>query len=140
MPALKKFLLVEDDPVDAKIFKRALNTFAEGKYQFEHKVNGKEAYEYIKSSPGSERPDLIFLDINMPVMNGIEFLQKIKFDDELKKIPVVILTTSDDIHDRERCFSLSAAGYFTKKSDLDEFEKMLTTISRYWEENMLPID
>lgn len=137
MPSLEKILLVEDDFVDAKIFKRAIKSISSDKYKVEHKENGREALIFIKNSQKIDRPDLIFLDINMPIMSGLEFLQEIKADEELKKIPVVMLTTSDDHKDKQICFGLSAAGYFVKKSDYEEFELMLKTISSYWDKNEL---
>lgn len=139
MHSLEKILLIEDDFVDAKIFTRAVKTVSGDKYKVEHKENGREALNFIKNSPKINCPDLIFLDINMPIMSGLEFLREIKSDEELKKIPVIMLTTSDDEKDKRICFGLSAAGYFVKKSDCKEFESMLETILLYWNKNELLI-
>ena len=90
----KPILLVEDDRVDAMTVKRALKDLNVTNLLV-HTLNGEEALEYL-TGEGNERPCIILLDLNMPRMNGIEFLKIIKADDELKKIPVVVLTTSEE--------------------------------------------
>lgn len=126
---LKPVLLVEDDIVDAMTVKRALK---ELKVQNElvHTTDGKRALEYLRT-PGNPRPCVIFLDLNMPEMNGIEFLQIIKADDTFKEIPVVMLAASSEEKNIVETFGLGVAGYLFKPvsaKKLDEFKP----IKLYW--------
>lgn len=126
----KSILLVEDDHVDVMSIKRALK---------EIKVtnplyvagNGEEALELLRDRK-REKPGIILLDLNMPRMNGIEFLKIIKEDDLLKKIPVVVLTTSKEEQDKIESFSLGVSGYMIKPVDYIKFVEMVKTIDLYW--------
>lgn len=131
MANIESVLLVEDDRMDLRIFKHAIKEidFAES-IDLKHVENGEEALELLKSL--DKLPDLIFMDINMPVMNGKEALMKIKEDEKLKMIPVLMLTTSDDERDRLSCYQYGASGYFTKEMDIDDNIDMLKTIFKYW--------
>ncbi|MDO9236345.1 MAG: response regulator [Aquabacterium sp.] len=91
-PINKPIFLIEDDQVDTMVVRRALKELHVAN-RLEHVENGEEALAYLRD-PARERPCLILLDLNMPVMNGIEFLQAAKADSELKRMPVVVLTTS----------------------------------------------
>jgi CheY-like chemotaxis protein len=102
-----------------------------------HTPNGKEAFEYL-TGEGNERPCIILLALNMPRMNGIELLKVIKADDELKKIPVVVLTTSRDAEDKFETFELGAAGYIVKPADYKKFVEAVRTIDIYWTLSELP--
>jgi CheY-like chemotaxis protein len=102
-----------------------------------HSANGEEALEYL-SREGDKGPCIILLDLNTPKMNGIEFLKVIKADDELKKIPVVVLTTSDDEQDIVESFKLGISGYMVKSVDYKKFLEMLRTIDVYWTLSELP--
>ncbi len=123
-------LLTEDDKVDAMTVKRALK---------ELKVtnpliiveNGEEALEYLKDV-SNEQPGIILLDLNMPKMNGIEFLEIAKKDNKLKKIPVVVLTTSKEEQDKIESFNLGVAGYMIKPVDYLQFVEVVKTIHLYW--------
>jgi len=130
-------LLVEDDEVDVMTVKRALakNRIANPLYVCS---NGQDALEFLmregkysdpESSPG---PGIILLDINMPVMNGIEFLKIIKGHPTLRRTPVIILTTSREEEDRVRSFNLSAAGYIVKPVEFDKFVEAVKLINGYW--------
>jgi len=83
-------------------------------------------------SNGTPRPDLILLDLNMPGMGGKEFLRRIKGDENLKQIPVVVLTTSDSERDIIDSYNLHASGYVRKPVTLDEFKKVMEKIEEYW--------
>ena len=85
-------MLVEDDQVDAMTLRRALRELKVVN-DLVHKTNGEEALEYLQNS-NNRKPCVIFLDLNMPKMNGIEFLQIAKADSELRRIPVIVFTTS----------------------------------------------
>jgi CheY-like chemotaxis protein len=136
MRNLKPILLVEDDSVDVMMVKRALKDLNVTNLLV-HTPNGKEAFEYL-TGEGNERPCIILLDLNMPKMNGVEFLKVIKADDELKKIPVVVLTTSRDTEDKFETFGLSAAGYIVKPTDYKKFVEAMRTIDIYWTLSELP--
>jgi CheY-like chemotaxis protein len=126
----KPILLVEDDRVDAMTTERA---FKELNIQNRllHTVNGERALQYLKSR-GNEKPAIILLDLNMPRMSGIEFLEAVKADEALRKIPVVVLTTSGEQQDIEKSFRQSAAGYIVKPADYKKFLDAVDTIIRYW--------
>lgn len=126
----KAILLVEDDQVDAMTVRRALKELHVAN-RLEHVENGEEALAYLRDSE-RERPCLILLDINMPVMNGIEFLQAVKAAPELKRIPVVALTTSDEQKDKVETFELGVAGYMRKPVDYQQFVEIIRTIDAYW--------
>lgn len=104
----KPILLVEDDRVDAVAVIRALRE-ANVENQIEHVENGEEALNYLHDST-SRKPCILLLDLNMPIINGIEFLEALRNDERLRRIPVVILTTSDDPEDKLRSFDLGIAG------------------------------
>ena len=122
-------LLVEDDQVDAMTVNRA---FSELNIPNEvvHKVNGVEGLAYLHSV--KTKPGLILLDINMPKMNGIEFLQRIKSDEELCKVPVVVLTTSNDQRDKIDSYKFGVAGYMLKPVDYRSFVLLMKEIDTYW--------
>jgi CheY-like chemotaxis protein len=107
----KPILLVEDDDVDTITVERALTDL---------------------KNQTNKKPCLILLDLNMPKMNGQEFLTIIKADDKLKKIPVVIHSTSNAREDINRSFELGAAGYMVKSQDYEKSKNTLSAIGKYW--------
>ncbi len=123
-------LLVEDDEVDAMTVRRALkeirvtNPLAQA-------THGEDALEYL-GDDDNPRPCLILLDLNMPIMNGIEFLQAVKQHPEWRRIPVVVLTTSHEEQDKVASFDWSVAGYMTKPVDYLKFVEAMRTIDAYW--------
>lgn len=132
----RPILLVEDDSVDAMTVKRAfkdLNVTNE----LAHSNNGEEALKYLRDD-SNKKPCVILLDLNMPKMNGIEFLKIAKADETLKKIPVVVLTTSRDEQDKVESFELSVAGYIVKPVDYQKFVEAIRTIDLYWTLSELP--
>jgi CheY-like chemotaxis protein len=131
-------LLVEDDTVDVMTVKRALKDL-NIKNQLINTANGEEALEYLKNN-GNGKPYIILLDLNMPKMNGIEFLQILKADENLKKIPVIVLTTSSQQQDITESFRFSVAGYIVKSVDYKEFKEAISTINKYWSLSKLPSD
>ena len=126
----KPILLVEDDHVDAMMVERALKDMNVTN-PLVHKSNGEEALDCLRGE-GSEKPCIILLDLNMPKMNGIEFLKIIKADEILKKIPVVVLTTSMEKEDIADSFRYSAAGYMVKAADFKNFVDVIGAIDLYW--------
>lgn len=132
----KPILLVEDDDVDVMTVERAFKDH-EIKNQLINTANGEEALEYLKND-SNRKPCIILLDLNTPKMNGIEFLKLIKADKTLRKIPVIILTTSSQQQDIVECFKLSVAGYIVKSIDYAKFAKAISTINLYWTLSKLP--
>jgi len=133
----KPILLVEDDQVDVMTVRRALK---------EVKVtnpvvtleNGEEALKYLRD-PDNAPPCIILLDLNMPIMNGIEFLQVVKNDSLLRRIPVVVLTTSEEQQDKMSSFDLGVAGYLAKPVDYRQFVEVMRTFDAYWTLSEVPL-
>jgi CheY-like chemotaxis protein len=132
----KPILLVEDDRVDAMTVKRALKDLNVTNLLV-HTLNGEEALNHLRAESNGN-PCVILLDLNMPRMNGVEFLKVIKADDVLKSIPVVVLTTSQEDQDVFESFKLSAAGYIVKPVDYKKFVEAMRTIDIYWTLSELP--
>ena len=124
-------LLVEDDEVDVMNVRRAFQTnhitnplFVAG--------NGVEALEKLRGGeiPGERR--LILLDLNMPRMNGIEFLAELRGDPELAATPVVVLTTSNNDRDRVQAYDFNVAGYLLKPVTFSDFAELMAALNKYW--------
>jgi CheY-like chemotaxis protein len=128
-------LLVEDEPADAHLVLSAIKTnkiFC----KLHHELDGVDALDFLRRKgeryKDTPRPDLILLDLNMPRMNGREFLHEIKSDPELSAIPVVVLTTSDVERDVVASYKLGAAGYITKPVDMEQFIEAIKQLDNYW--------
>jgi CheY-like chemotaxis protein len=124
-------LLVEDDEVDVMNVKRA--------FQKNHIMNplfvagnGVEALERLRSGEIPKERRLILLDINMPKMNGIEFLRELRADPALHLTPVVVLTTSNDERDKVDAYNLNVAGYLLKPVTFINFAEVMATLNKYW--------
>ena len=131
-------LLVEDDTIDAMTVRRAFRDLKVTN-PLVHVVNGEEALDRLHDET-SDKPCLILLDLNMPKMNGIEFLGIAKTDPALRKIPVVVLTTSSEERDVVESFRLSVAGYIIKPVDYRSFVDAIRTIDMYWTLSELPVE
>jgi CheY-like chemotaxis protein len=129
-------LLVEDDSIDAMTVRRAFKDLKVTN-PLVHRTNGEEALEYLKDE-NNKIPCVILLDLNMPRMNGTEFLKVAKSDEKLKKIPVVMLTSSKEERDIIESFRLSVAGYIVKPVDYKNFVETIKTIDLYWTLSELP--
>ena len=123
-------LLVEDDQVDVMNVQRA---FTKNKIANPLRVagNGVEALEKLGSGEIPLHRLLILLDLNMPRMNGIEFLRALRQDPALRHLPVVVLTTSDDERDRIEAYDLKIAGYIVKPVTLTNFSEAVATLNEY---------
>ena len=132
----RPLLLIEDDNVDAMTVKRAMEEIGVIE-SFVHLTNGEEALDYLQSEV-NEKPCLILLDLDMPRMNGIEFLEKAKVDPGSRNIPVVVLTTSREDRDIVKTFENSVAGYMVKSIDYDQFVEKMRAICEYWALSRLP--
>jgi chemotaxis family two-component system response regulator Rcp1 len=129
-----KILLVEDNPGDARL---TLEAFKERKMINHFAVigDGVEALSYLRRQGrygDAETPDLILLDLNLPKMDGRQVLAEIKSDERLRKIPVVVLTTSASQDDVSQAYSNYANCYITKPVDLDQFMKVVQSIENFW--------
>jgi chemotaxis family two-component system response regulator Rcp1 len=127
-------LLVEDNPGDIRLTQEA---FKEGNINVDMDVvsDGEQAIDFLFRKgkfADARRPDIILLDLNLPKKNGIEVLKEIKQDESLKKIPVIVLTTSDADHDISKAYSLNANCYILKPVDFDDFAKVIKTIELFW--------
>jgi CheY-like chemotaxis protein len=129
-------LLVEDDSIDAMTVRRAFKDLKLTN-RLAHRLNGEEALAYLRD-PKNEEPCVILLDLNMPRMNGTEFLKIAKNDNQLKTIPVIVLTTSNEERDVVESFRLSVAGYIIKPVDYKKFVDAIRTIDLYWTLSELP--
>lgn len=125
----RHILLVEDDEVDRMTVRRAIK-----KLKIPNKLltaeNGEEALEMLQNS--EELPWFILMDINMPRMNGIELLKKMKSDERLKIVPIIMLTTSAQDEDRYESFQHSVAGYVIKPVEFGNFVQVIDNIHKYW--------
>ena len=127
-------LLVDDNPDDVLITQRA---FKKGKiknklYTVE---NGVEAIKFLRKEGDYSKasvPALIFLDVNMPLMNGFQVLEKIKGDKELRKIPVIMLTTSERDSDIDKAYALGCNSYIVKPVNFQKFLEVIITVQEYW--------
>jgi CheY-like chemotaxis protein len=129
-------LLVEDDEVDVMTVQRA---FQKGNITNPLYVadNGLEALMILRGESGQPSPmpterRIILLDLNMPKMNGLEFLQEMRSDDSIKHIPVVVLTTSNEECDRLQAYQLNVAGYILKTVTFSTFVELMVTLDKYW--------
>lgn len=121
--------MVDDDGVDVMIVQRALRDLGVTN-KLVRATDGEEALAYLTGQQ-DEMPSVILLDLNMPKMNGFELLQMVKADERLKRIPIVIVTTSEAQQDRARSFELGAAAYVVKSWDYEEFRRKMKTIEPY---------
>jgi CheY-like chemotaxis protein len=124
-------LLVEDDEVDVMNVRRAFerNHITNPLYVA---GNGVEALEMLRSGAVPADRRMVLLDLNMPRMNGIEFLKELRSDDLLRPLPVVVLTTSDDERDRVEAYNLNVAGYLLKPVTFVNFVEVMATLNKYW--------
>lgn len=123
-------LLVEDDKIDQKSVLRAFHDLKIGN-PLVLVQNGQEALAYLED-PQNKQPCLILLDLRMPVMSGLECLAVLKKTEHLKRLPVVVLTTSKDDQDLKQSFDLGVAGYMVKPVDYQKFIEMVRAIQNYW--------
>jgi CheY-like chemotaxis protein len=134
MNPMVNLLLVEDDEVDVQGLKRAFNKGRIGN-PITVARDGIEALEILRGENGHEKlpkPHLILLDLNMPRMNGIEFLETIRADDDLKCSVVFMITTSKADEDKARAYGHNVAGYIVKQDPANTFMEAVSLLEHYW--------
>jgi two-component system, chemotaxis family, response regulator Rcp1 len=133
-PKAIEILLVEDNAGDARLAREAFRD-AQVSNRLSWVSDGVEALAFLRREgkyAQAPRPDLILLDLNLPRKGGREVLTEIKADDRLKRIPVVVLTTSQAEEDIARAYQLNANCYIAKPVDLDQFMRVVKTIEDFW--------
>jgi chemotaxis family two-component system response regulator Rcp1 len=129
-----RVLLVEDNPGDIRLTQEALKD-SEVEIVLDVVSDGEQAIDFLmkrNKHADAIRPNIILLDLNLPKKNGIEVLKEIKGHESLKKIPVIVLTTSDADHDISKAYSFNANCYILKPVDFDDFSKVIRLIEVYW--------
>ncbi len=126
-------LLIDDDDIDAKALERA---FRRGKIgnSIVRAVDGIEALEMLKGANGKTKPPsprILLVDLNMPRMNGIELVQALRQDEELRRSIVFILTTSKHDEDKKAAYGLNVAGYIAKATAVEDFRKLVSLLDSY---------
>lgn len=127
-------LLVEDDMIELMKFNRVVDTL-EVNHNIIEANNGEEALQVLEDR--ANLPDIILLDLNMPKINGIEFLTTLKNDDLLKYIPAIVLTTSSNEKDLIECYKIGIAGYVLKPLKYEDYVTKIEGLLHYWSINEL---
>ncbi len=133
-------MIVEDNETDVMCLKKAFEKSGVGKAIITAS-NGEEALAYLKGDQPKQDlriPNLILLDLNMPIMNGFEFLDAVKSDARLKAIPVVVLTSSTSSMDMNDSYNNSVAGYIEKPMDPEAYLDIVRVLDQYWSLSYLP--
>ncbi len=129
-----RILLVEDNPGDIRLTQEALKE-SNMDIHLDVVSDGEQALDFLmKRGKYTEavRPHIILLDLNLPKKNGIEILKEVKVHESLKKIPIIVLTTSDADHDISKAYSLNANCYILKPVDFDDFAKVIRLVETFW--------
>lgn len=132
--ATANILLVEDNPADVRLTQEVLR---ETNLDFEMQLarDGEQAMALLRKQPpfeSAKTPDLVLLDLNLPRKDGREVLAEVKADPDLRRIPVLVLSTSKAERDVLTCYELHANCYLTKPVDLDEFSELVKTLQSFW--------
>lgn len=132
----RSILQIDDDSVDAMMVKQVFKKI-EMPFELIQASDGQEALDMLKGENGKEKPDplpsIILLDVNMPRMNGHEFLDALRADPNLRSILVYMMTTSSSDKDIRSAYEMNIAGYLTKPVDLDQVMNTFKTLKNYWE-------
>ena len=128
---MTKLLLVEDNLGDVGLIREALSS-CEAKVDMRVARDGIVALGQLEGKTPGPRPDLILLDLNLPRMDGRELLGRLKSDPELRKIPVIVLTSSNAPQDVARAYALHANCYLVKPPDLEGIERLVRLLNEFW--------
>ena len=129
-----KVLLVEDNLIEIMKMKRTISLL-KLKHTIHEAKNGEEALQFLEDK--ANIPDIILLDLNMPKISGIEFLKILKANDDLKHIPTIILTTSNNQKDLLECYRTGMSGYVLKPLKYEDYVKKIEIVLDYWSVNEL---
>jgi CheY-like chemotaxis protein len=132
---LINILLVEDNPADVRLTQEALKEASHARTRLHVAGDGVEALEFLHRQgafAGAPRPDLMLLDLNLPRVDGRQVLAQVKADPDLRRIPVVVLTTSPSEDDILHAYDQHVNSYIRKPVDLDQFLHVLRAIDDYW--------
>jgi two-component system, chemotaxis family, response regulator Rcp1 len=128
----RSILLVEDNAGDVRLTREALRE-ADVSVELTAVADGEQALAFLRGEgAGTRRPDLILLDLNLPKKNGLEVLEEIKRDPELRRTPVIMLTTSSSTRDIAACYDRGVNCYVVKPLDLDDFTRLVQAINSFW--------
>jgi len=133
----KPILLIEDDEIDVMSLKKAFQKLDIAN-EIVHANNGEKGLELLKSS--EYEFGLVILDLNMPIMNGMECLDELNKQPELKMVPIIVLSTSNNINDRMMAYERKVAGYFIKSMDFKEFLSIVESWKNYWGYSLPPVE
>ena len=127
------FLIAEDDDDDFFIIEKSLKERGADDFRIDRFEDGESLLEYLKTFEFQEEAGcVVLLDLNMPKKDGRQVLKEVKTDEQLKKIPILILTTSNAPEDILQCYQLGANAYFIKPSNFGEFRDMIQAIGNHW--------
>lgn len=124
-----KILLIEDNIIEVMKMDRTVSLL-KLKHDITKAKTADEAFEILKQNESF--PDIILLDLNMPKISGIEFLSTLKSNDTLKHIPTIILTTSDNENDLNKCYKIGISGYILKPLKYEDYVKKIEIVLSYW--------
>jgi CheY-like chemotaxis protein len=139
-----ELLLIEDNPTDAELAIRALRK-KHPNLPIIHAPDGQEALDLVLGQAATpkktrKQPGLILLDLKLPKINGLQVLEKLKQNEQTRSIPVIVLSSSNEISDIENSYRLGANSFITKPVNFEAYEQVITTLANYWLElNQLPI-
>lgn len=125
--SVKNVILVDDDPDDRELFAEAIELI-DSASNLAMKRNGEELMDYLQHTKGAPAPDIIFLDLNMPRMNGTEALQQLKKDERFSDIPVIIYSTSLNPRDIDETYNAGACRFLRKPNSFEELKRSLKEI------------
>jgi two-component system response regulator len=127
-------LLVEDDPADAELLRRAF-VRSQIEVQLDHVTTGQDALAFLRNEgrfADSEPPDIVLLDLQLGPQSGHDVLSRIKEDPALKRIPVIVLTSTDDVDEIKKTYQLFANSFVTKPRAFDDYLKLVQALAHFW--------
>lgn len=132
-----RILLVEDNPADAELTKRLLRNVAGLADEDVHVAeDGSSALHFLRTAASSTAagrlPDLVFVDLNLPVLSGLDFVAEVRKDETFGHLPVIVLSSSAAPHDVERAHALHVSAYLRKPIDLPGHRELIGVVDRYW--------
>lgn len=127
-----KILLIDDDEIERMKFSKVVSK--QGNHAIIEAENGEKALSLLEQI---ELPNLIVLDLNMPKINGVEFLKILKSNKDLQYIPIIIMSTSNNHNDIKKCYEIGVSGYMIKPLHYEDYQQKITNLIQYWIHNEL---